>query len=106
MKATSCVSATAEKTDGTDRSDPGRRKFETAVSGRDEASELWIWSGADEDNDPPKLKPVEVQGGVKDQILCKYANTFRYLDTSGANLAGVTKKAQMKQSVKVPRNRK
>lgn len=55
-----------------------------------------------EDNDPPKLKPVEVQGGVKDQILCEYADTFRYLDTSGANLAGVTKKAQMKQSVKAP----
>lgn len=55
-----------------------------------------------EDNDPPKLKLVEVQGGVKDQILCEYADTFRYLDTSGANLAGVTKKAQMKQSVKAP----
>lgn len=55
-----------------------------------------------EDNDPSKLKPVEVQGGVKDQILCEYADTFRYLDTSGANLAGVTKKAQMKQSVKAP----
>ena len=55
-----------------------------------------------EDNDPPKLKPAEVQGGVKDQILCEYADTFRYLDTSGANLAGVTKKAQMKQSVKAP----
>lgn len=55
-----------------------------------------------EDNDPPELKPAEVQGGVKDQILCEYADTFRYLDTSGANLAGVTKKAQMKQSVKAP----
>ena len=55
-----------------------------------------------EDNDPPKLKPVEVQGGVQEQILCEYADTFRYLDTSGANLAGVTKKAQMKQSVKAP----
>jgi serine-type D-Ala-D-Ala carboxypeptidase (penicillin-binding protein 5/6) len=55
-----------------------------------------------EDNDPPKLKPVEVQGGVKERILCEYADTFRYLDTSGANLAGVTKKAQMKQSVKAP----
>ena len=55
-----------------------------------------------EDNDPPKLKPVEVQGSVKDQILCEYADTFRYLDTSGANLAGVTKKTQMKQSVKAP----
>lgn len=55
-----------------------------------------------EDNDPPKLKPAEVQGGVKDQILCEYADTFRYLDRSGANLAGVTKKAQMKQSVKAP----
>ena len=55
-----------------------------------------------EDNDPPKLTPVEVQGGVKEQILCAYADTFRYLDTSGANLAGVTKKTQMKQSVKAP----
>ena len=55
-----------------------------------------------EDNDPPKLKPVEGQGGVKAQILCEYADTFRYLDTSGANLAGVTKKTQMKQSVKAP----
>lgn len=55
-----------------------------------------------EDNDPPKLKPAEVQGGVKEQILCEYADTFRYLDTSGANLAGVTKKTQMKQFVKAP----
>lgn len=55
-----------------------------------------------EDNDPPKLKPAEVQGSVKEQILCEYADTFRYLDTSGANLAGVTKKTQMKQSVKAP----
>ena len=47
-----------------------------------------------EDNDPPKLKPVEVQGGVKEQIHCEYADTFRYLATSGANLAGVTKVCQ------------
>ena len=43
-----CVSATAEKRrDGTDRSDSGRRKFQTAVSGCNQIVELWIWKYAD-----------------------------------------------------------
>ena len=54
------------------------------------------------DNDPPKLKTISVEGGVREQISCEYKGTFRYLDTSGANLAGVTKKVQMKKSVKAP----
>lgn len=54
------------------------------------------------DNDPPKLKTISVEGGVREQISCEYKETFRYLDTSGANLAGVTKKVQMKKSVKAP----
>lgn len=54
------------------------------------------------DNDPPKLKMISVEGGVREQISCEYKETFRYLDTSGANLAGVTKKVQMKKSVKAP----
>lgn len=54
------------------------------------------------DNDPPKLKTISVEGGVRELISCEYKGTFRYLDTSGANLAGVTKKVQMKKSVKAP----
>ena len=99
-----CVSATAEK-DGMEQiavilgGENSKQRFQDATKLLNYGfGKCQVY----EDNDPPKLKPAEVQGGVKDQILCEYADTFRYLDTSGANLAGVTKKAQMKQSVKAP----
>lgn len=55
-----------------------------------------------EDKEPPKLKLLPIEGGVKEEIGCEYKERFRYLDTSGDNLASVTKKIKMKQSVKAP----
>ncbi len=55
-----------------------------------------------EDKEPPKLKLLPIEGGVKEEIGCEYKEHFRYLDTSGNNLASVTKKIKMKQSVKAP----
>lgn len=54
------------------------------------------------DEDLKKLKDMEVNGGVEDTVPCKYAGTFRYLDTTGANLSGITKKLNMKKSLDAP----
>lgn len=54
------------------------------------------------DEKPQQLKDVEVKGGVEDTVPCEYANTFRYLDTTGANLAGITKKLNVTESLEAP----
>lgn len=54
------------------------------------------------DDKPEKLKDIEVKGGVQDKVSCEYAGTFRYLDTTGANLTGITKKLKMKKSLEAP----
>lgn len=54
------------------------------------------------DDKPENLKNIEVKGGVKEAVPCKYAKTFRYLDTSGANLKGIKKKLQVKKSLNAP----
>lgn len=54
------------------------------------------------DETPQKLKDVEVKGGVEDTVPCEYADTFRYLDTTGANLAGITKKLNLAESLEAP----
>ena len=54
------------------------------------------------DEKPEKLKDIKVEGGVKETIPCEYAGSFSYLDTSGANLAGITKKLKEKKSLDAP----
>ena len=46
--------------------------------------------------------PVEVEGGVEDQVGAVYSDSFTYLDTSGANLNQIEKKEQTEQPVKAP----
>lgn len=54
------------------------------------------------DEEPQQLKDVEVKGGVEETVPCEYADTFRYLDTTGANLAGITKKLNVAESLEAP----
>ncbi|WP_333676282.1 D-alanyl-D-alanine carboxypeptidase family protein [Muricomes intestini] len=54
------------------------------------------------DEKPQKLKNIDVNGGVEDTVPCKYSGTFRYLDTTGANLSEITKKLNMKKSLDAP----
>ena len=46
--------------------------------------------------------PIEVEGGVEDQVGAVYSDSFTYLDTSGANLNQIEKKEQTEQPVKAP----
>lgn len=55
-----------------------------------------------EDTEPEKLKDLPVDGGVKDTVALEYKATFTYLDTTGADLSQMTKKTELKQSVKAP----
>lgn len=55
-----------------------------------------------EDTEPEKLKDLPVDGGVKDTVALEYKDTFTYLDTTGADLSQMTKKKELKQSVKAP----
>lgn len=54
------------------------------------------------DEKPEKLKRIEVKGGVAENVSCAYADTFSYLDTSGANLAGITSKLTLKKTMDAP----
>lgn len=55
-----------------------------------------------QDENPPKLKRIEVKNGVQEKVACEYADSFRYLDTTGANLTGITKKLKMKKNLQAP----
>lgn len=54
------------------------------------------------DENPEQLKDIEVKGGVEETVPCEYADTFRYLDTTGANMAGITKKLNVAESLEAP----
>lgn len=54
------------------------------------------------DENPEKLKDIEVKGGVEESVPCEYGKTFSYLDTTGANLTGITKKLKVKKSLEAP----
>lgn len=54
-----------------------------------------------EDEDTVSQAPVEVRGGVEEEVSWQYEETFRYLDTRGAALDGVEKELEFWQ-VKAP----
>ncbi len=99
-----CVSATAEK-DGVEliavimAAENSKQRF------RDASALLNYGFGkcqVYEDQEKPKLEKIAVEGGVKEEISCAYDGTFRYLDTSGANLSEITKTLKMKDKIKAP----
>lgn len=52
-----------------------------------------------------ELKPLEeisVEGGVEESVPCEYDGTFIWLDTSGADLSGITKEYKMDSTVWAP----
>lgn len=55
-----------------------------------------------EDLEPEKLKTIKVDGGIKEQVGVVYKDTFSYLDTSGADLSGITKEVHLKKHLKAP----
>ena len=46
--------------------------------------------------------PVPVKGGVKEEVACRYAGEFRYLDTEGKNLSQTEKKIVYKKNLQAP----
>lgn len=54
------------------------------------------------DEDMQKIKPVKVEGGVKDDLSCEYSSQFSYLSTEGENLEGITKEMILEDSIKAP----
>ena len=46
--------------------------------------------------------PVPVKGGVKEEVECRYAGEFRYLDTEGKNLSQTEKKIVYKKNLQAP----
>jgi D-alanyl-D-alanine carboxypeptidase (penicillin-binding protein 5/6) len=54
------------------------------------------------DENPEKLKDMEVKGGVDDTVPCEYGKTFKYLDTTGADLSGITKKFSLNETLEAP----
>ena len=55
-----------------------------------------------EEQEPPKLHKIPVEGGVEEELSCSYSDTFRYLDTEGRNLSGIKKTLQLKDTVEAP----
>lgn len=99
-----CVSATAEK-DGIELiavimgAENSKQRFQDAVSLLTQGfGKCQIY----EEKDAPKLEKLKVNGGVEDEIECVYKDTFRYLDTEGANFNGISKNLNMKKEVKAP----
>ncbi|MDD3404231.1 MAG: D-alanyl-D-alanine carboxypeptidase [Hespellia sp.] len=55
-----------------------------------------------QDENPKALKPAPVYGGLEDNVKCVYKDTFRYLSTTGENLANVSKKIVYKKNISAP----
>ena len=55
-----------------------------------------------EEQEPPKLHKIPVEGGVEEELSCSYSDTFRYLDTEGRNLSWIKKTLQLKDTVEAP----
>ncbi len=55
-----------------------------------------------QDTEPEKLENMKVDGGVEEETKIVYKNTFSYLDTSGADLTGISKDQHQKKSITAP----
>lgn len=54
------------------------------------------------DEEQRALEEISVEGGVQESVACEYADTFTYLDTTGADLSGISKVYKVKKSVPAP----
>ena len=99
-----CVSATAEK-DGIELIAVIMAAEDSKTRFRDATTLLNYGFGKCQvykDSNPEKLENVGVKGGVEDEVPIVYENTFSYLDTTGADLTGITKEIELKKDLKAP----
>lgn len=54
------------------------------------------------DEEPEKLDPVSVRGGVEDTVPCEYKTSFSYVDTKGRNLNEVEKRVEYDSELQAP----
>ena len=99
-----CVSATAEK-DGIELIAVIMAAEDSKTRFRDATTLLNYGFGKCQvykDSNPEKLENIGVKGGVEDEVPIVYENTFSYLDTTGADLTGITKEIELKKDLKAP----
>ena len=99
-----CVSATAEK-DGIELIAVIMAAEDSKTRFRDATTLLNYGFGKCQvykDSNPEKLENIGVKGGVEDEVPIVYENTFSYLDTTGADLTGITKEKELKKDLKAP----
>lgn len=99
-----CVSATAEK-DGIELIAVIMAAEDSKTRFRDATTLLNYGFGKCQvykDSNPEKLENIWVKGGVEDNVPIVYENTFSYLDTTGADLIGITKEIELKKDLKAP----
>lgn len=99
-----CVSAVAER-DGITLISVVMTAPDYKVRFQDAAAMLNLGFGSCSlyvDQEPEKLPNVAVEGGVKEELPCVYAEDFRYLDTQGKALDKVEKKINIADSVQAP----
>ena len=99
-----CVSATAEK-DGIELIAVIMGAEDSKTRFRDATNLLNYGFGKCQvykDSNPEKLKNIDVEGGLEDAVQIVYENTFSYLDTTGADLTGITKEIKLQKTLKAP----
>lgn len=57
-----------------------------------------------DDNREP-LPELTIKKGIERSVGCEYADTFRYLDVTGADLSAIEKEMQLSDSVEAPVNK-
>lgn len=55
-----------------------------------------------QDQEPPKLEPILVDGGVAESVPLCYGTAFSWLSTDGADFSGIEKKLELPESVEAP----
>lgn len=55
-----------------------------------------------EDSSPEALEPLPIKGSVKSEAACEYAGVFRYVDTEGRSMEGITGEAKLPEKVNAP----
>jgi len=99
-----CLSATAQK-DGIDliavvmKAPDYKVRFQDAITLLNYGFSL-AKVYVDENTDA--LSPLEVQGGVEDQVPLTYAGEFRYLDVAGQDFGGITKQFNLEEKMVAP----
>ncbi len=103
-KAKYCISATARKDDidmiavvmGAPDYKTRFKDAQTLLSYGFSISDLYI------DTNTENLMPLQVEGGVLEEVPIRYAGEFRYLDTKGNSLDAVEKKVELPDVVNAP----